>query len=172
MHPKTQAVSDALDDTDLAILTRLATDGRATLQEVADGVRLRRPSVHARVKRLEADGVIRGYRADVDPDVLGGSLVAFAFLHISHGRGTDCLKACGGVAEALRKIPQVLEFHTLAGEDDAVVKLRVADVRELERIVMRDITAIPGVERVRTSIAMSTHFERPLSVRPPKRRRP
>jgi DNA-binding Lrp family transcriptional regulator len=155
----------ALDKTDLAILRALADDGRATLQDVADKIGLRRPSVHARVKKLEAEGVLRGYHADVDPDAVGAGLVAYVFLRVAHGKGNDCMQACGKVGDALRKIPEVVEFHTLAGEDDAVAKVRAKDVRDLERVVMRQISGVPGVDRVRTNVVLSTHIERQVAVR-------
>lgn len=154
-----------MDDADLAIVRELTADGRATLQEIADTLGMRRPTVHARLKRLEQDGVIRGYHADVAPDTIGAGLTALVFVQVSHGKGQDCLTACGKVGDALRKIPEVVEYHTLAGEEDAVVKVRAADVRDLERVVMRQISGLPGVERVRTSVVLSTHFERPPAVR-------
>lgn len=158
-----------LDATDLAILRALSDDGRATLQEIADRIGLRRPSVHARVKRLEEEGVIQGYRALVAPDRIGAGLVAIVHLRLAHGKGQDCLSACGKVGDALRRIPEVVEFHTLAGEDDALAKVRARDVRDLERVVMRQISGIAGVERVRTSVVMTTHFERAPSVPLPER---
>ena len=57
--------------------------------------------------------------------------------------------------------------HTgaLAGEDDAVAKVRARDVRDLERVVMKQISGVPGVDRVRTNVVLSTHLERPVAVR-------
>lgn len=161
-----------IDKIDLAILRALVSDGRASLQSVSELVRLQRPSVHARVKRLEATGVIEGYAARVSPDAVGAGLLAFAFLRVTHGKGNDCMVACGSVADALRKIPGVVEFHTLAGEEDALVKVRARDIRELEEIVMREISGLPGVERVRTNIVLSTHLDRPVAIRDPDRGRP
>lgn len=155
----------AMDGTDVSILRALVEDGRATLQEIGERVGIRRPTVHARVKRLEQDGIIRGYHAEVAPDAIGAGLTALVFVQVSHGKGHDCMTACGKVGDALRKIPEVVEYHTLAGEEDAVVKVRAADVRDLERIVMKQISGLAGVERVRTSVVLSTHFERPPAVR-------
>lgn len=156
---------DALDRTDVEIVRALVADGRATLQAIGERVGLRRPTVHARVKRLEEDGIIQGYHARVDPHAVGAGLLALVFLRVAHGRGQDCMAACGRVGDALRRIPEVIEYHTLAGEDDAVVKVRAADVRDLERIVMQEISGIAGVDRVRTSVVLSTHFERQPAIR-------
>lgn len=154
------------DAVDREILRALVADGRASLESIATRVGLRRPSVHARVKRLEAAGVLRGYHAALDPASVGAGLAALVFLQVAHGKGNDCMQACGKVGDALRRLPEVVEYHTLAGEDDACVKVRARDVQALERLVMREISAIPGVERVRTQIVLSTHFERALSVAP------
>jgi Lrp/AsnC family leucine-responsive transcriptional regulator len=158
-----------LDATDRAILQALADDGRATLQEIADRVGLRRPSVHERIRKLEARGVIRGYRAELDPEAMGGGLVAFVQVRLE-ASGQDCLARCEQAAKALRKFPEVLEFHTIAGSEDALLKVRVADVRALERLVMRDISGAPGVGRVATTVVLSTSFERPLAVPGPRKR--
>lgn len=156
----------AMDGTDVSIVRALVEDGRASLQEIGERVGIRRPTVHARLKRLEQAGIIRGYHADVAPEAVGAGLTAMVFIHVSHGKGQDCFSACGKVGDALRRVPEVVEYHTLAGEEDAVVKVRAADVRDLERVVMQQISGIPGVERVRTSVVLSTHFERPPAVRP------
>lgn len=159
-HPMTSANGAGLDPLDRAILEQLRKDGRATLQDIADTVGLRRPSVHERVKKLEAAGIIRGYRAELEPEALDAGLVAFATLHLHLKPGQDCLGACSDVAKALRRFPEVLEFHTIAGSEDALLKVRVKDMRALERLVMRDVSGLPGVARVQTMVAMSTHFER------------
>lgn len=153
-----------LDEVDRRILDHLARDGRASLQDIADAVGLRRPSVHERVKKLEAAGVLRGYRAVLAPETIDAGLVAFALLHVHVKPGEDCLGACHSVAKALRKLPEVLEFHTIAGQDDALLKVRVKDMPALERLMMRDVSGIPGVARVQTLVAMSTHFERAPAV--------
>lgn len=161
--------SVSLDATDLAILEALSRDGRATLQQVADRVGLRRPSVHARVRRLEEAQVIRGYTADVAPDAVDAGLVAFVLLTVDCG-GADCMTSSSRVATALRALPEVLEYHTIAGREDALAKVRARDVRDLERVVTRSISGTPGVQRVHTLVVLSTHFERSVTVRKPSPR--
>jgi Lrp/AsnC family leucine-responsive transcriptional regulator len=165
-----------LDGIDRSILRALVADGRASVQEVADAVGLRRPAVHERVKRLEADGFIRGYAAQVDPAQSGQELLAFVYLQVNHGDGHDCLAGCSSVAEALRALPAVLEVHTLAGDEDLLVKVRVGSLRQLEDLVLRRISGIPAVRKVRSSVALSTQLERPTQIppepAPTDRRRP
>lgn len=157
-------MADDLDDLDRRILEILARDGRATFQAIADAVGLRRPSVHERVRKLEARGVVTGYRAVLDPEAVGGAVVAFVALEVVRtGKGEDCMAGCTAVAEALKRHPEVLEFHTVAGGTDALVKVRASDMRGLEDLVMRRISAIPGVGRVQTTVVLSTAFERALA---------
>lgn len=164
-----------LDETDRRILDHLVRDGRASVQEVADAVGLHRPSVHARIQRLERDGVIASYHARLDPEAAGRPVVAFVHLQVAHGAGQDCMASCGAVVEEVRKMPAVLEAHTSAGEDDMILKVRVGGLRELEDLVLRRISGLQGVRKVRTSMVLSTSFERPLAAPPGKaatKRRP
>lgn len=156
---------------DRRILDILVKDGRATYQEIAERVGLRRPSVHARVKKLEEAGVIRGYHAHLDPDAVGAGLVAYVLLTLESREG-DCMDASQSAAEALKGVAEVLEFHTVAGEHDALVKLRAKDIRDLERLSTRVVSGAPGVGRIRTMVVLSTAFERPVATtkRPPSSR--
>jgi Lrp/AsnC family leucine-responsive transcriptional regulator len=161
-----------MDDVDRRILDALVSDGRASVQAVADQVGLRRPAVHARIQRLEASGIIRGYHAELAPDAVGSGMVGFVFLQVAHGAGRDCMTSASTIVQDLQKIPGVLEAHTMAGDDDMLVKVRVGSLRELEDLVLRRMSGLANVNRVRTSLALSTHFERPLRPRekPAKRK--
>ncbi|MGQ0536849.1 MAG: Lrp/AsnC family transcriptional regulator [Methanobacteriota archaeon] len=160
-------MTSGLDGIDRRILAILANEGRATLQAISEKVGLRRPSVHERVRKLEAAGVIRGYRAELSPDAVGAGLLAFVLLSAERRGGEDCMSCCERVSDALRKVPEVLEVHTVAGANDLLVKLRARDIRALEEVVLRKVSGAPGVGRVETLIVMSTQIERPL-VPPPE----
>lgn len=152
------------DETDAKILQILSHDGRASLQRIAERVKLRRPSVHARVRRLEDEGVILGYRAELDPEALHAGLVAFALLKLD-AEGSDCMTRVERVAAELQRIPEVLEVHTIAGDEDVIVKVRCRDVKDMERVIMRGISGVKGVANVKTLVSMSTHLERAVAVR-------
>jgi len=152
-----------LDEIDRRILAHLCRDARSTFEAIAQDVGLRRPSVHERVRKLEKAGVVRGYHADVAPEAVGADLVAYVFVKAASG-GKDCLTRCGELAQRLKRLPEVLEFHTVAGVEDALVKVRVRDVRDLERLVLKEISGTPGVQDVVTKVVLSTQFERTLAV--------
>jgi Lrp/AsnC family transcriptional regulator, leucine-responsive regulatory protein len=119
-----------LDDVDRAILEVLRRDGRAPVSEVARRVQLSSAPVARRIERLERDGVIRGYAAIVD-DTATGDLEAFTELRLTGTTQTSEL------ADLCRELPEVMDFFTIAGDPDAVVRLRVHDVDHLQRVVNR-----------------------------------
>lgn len=155
-----------LDPVDREILRCLLNDGRASIQAVADQVGLRRPAVHARVKRLESLGVIRGYRVVLDPQALDRGLAAFVFLKVAHGIGKDFLDSTTEIVRQLGEFAAVQEIHTLAGEDDMIVKVRTSSLAELEDNVLRRLSGMPNVTRVHSRIVLSTRLERSLSPLP------
>ena len=143
-------MNDPVDETDLAILRLLQTDGRATHAAIGKAVGLTGPSVYARIKRLERDGIIRGYTALIDPAALDQGLVAI--VRVS-------LKASADEQEPFESIvgadPQVLECHDVDGEDSYILKVRTASPQTLRRL-LADLHGIPGVTRTVSSIALET----------------
>ncbi len=143
-----------LDDLDRKILEQLERDGRATLADVGAAVGLSASAVKRRVDRLHATGVIVGYSAIVDPGALGDRLEAFMELYCADSVAPADLLA------AVAEIPAVVAAHTVAGDADAVVRVRVEGIDELERVIER-LRRHPTVMRTRTMVALSTLVERP-----------
>ncbi|HLU43540.1 MAG TPA: Lrp/AsnC family transcriptional regulator [Natronosporangium sp.] len=150
-----------MDATDRQIIELLRKNGRLSYAELARQVGLSAPSVHERVGKLEAAGVIQGYRAEVAPETLGLGVTAL----IGIVQQTD--SELDDVEAALREIPQVESCYFLAGEESYLLKVRVATMAELERLIGR-INRIRGVARTRTTVALSTKWEnRPQPMREP-----
>lgn len=148
-----------MDATDRQIIELLRKNGRLLYAELARQVGLSAPSVHERVGKLEAAGVIQGYRADVTPETLGLGITAL----IGIQQQTD--SELDDVELALREIPQVESCYFLAGEESYLLKVRVATMGELEQLIGR-INRIRGVARTRTTVALSTKWEnRPQPMR-------
>jgi Lrp/AsnC family transcriptional regulator, leucine-responsive regulatory protein len=103
-----------------------------------------------RVKKLEERGLILGYEARLDARKLGSGLIAFAFV-----KSDDRV---GGIdsAESLAAIPEVQEVHHIAGEDCYLIKIRVADVEALGRLLREKVGVIPSIRSTRTTIVMET----------------
>ena len=115
------------------------------------------PAVHARVKKLEQSGAIRGYTIRVDPERIGKSVCAFIRVLLTGGM-------CDSVAESLAAMPEIEECFSVAGEDCILVKVRTATPLELQELLQR-IGRLPGFGRTVTTIVLRTHFERAMPCR-------
>lgn len=117
-----------LDETDRKIIELLRQDGRASVAEIARKVSLSPAPVGRRIERLEDAGVIRGYTALID-DHLSGSVEAFTEIRLEGSVET------GEIAAILKDLPEIESFYTIAGDPDALVRIRVEDVDHLQRVV-------------------------------------
>ena len=141
-----------VDSVDRQLLDALRRNARATYAELARVVNLSAPAVHERVAKLEASGVITGYHAAVAAESLGYAMNALIGIFVNDRADTDDL------ARALAALPAVEHCWFVAGEETFVVKVRVPDVAGLERTI-RELNAIKGVARTRTTVVLSTKFE-------------
>lgn len=146
-----------LDDVDRTLLAALAADGRQTVRALAGEVGMSEPAVRDRVLRLERNGVIGGYHADLVPEAVDGGTAAFVSLRFGPEDAKPAVNA------ALEMEPRVLEAHEVAGDDCYWVKVRVASTADLADTLDR-LRAIPSVHSTSTTIVLKTIFERPLSV--------
>jgi DNA-binding Lrp family transcriptional regulator len=145
-----------IDAIDRQIVALLRQDARRSFQSIGMRVALSAPAVKRRVDRLEADGVIRGYSAQVDPGRFGWGTHAFVALYCE-GR-----MAAAEVRDAVEDHPEVEAAYTVAGEASAVVHVRARDTAHLEETLER-LRDRPGITRTQTQIVLSTLFERPFS---------
>ena len=143
-----------LDDLDRKILDHLERDGRATLADVGAAVGLSASAVKRRVDRLQETGVIVGYAAIVDPAAVGDRLEAFVELYCADS------VAPGDLLSSVAGLETVVAAHTVAGDADAIVRVRVEGIEELERVI-EQLRRDPKVMRTRTMVALSTLVERP-----------
>lgn len=143
-----------LDDVDRKILDRLERDGRATLADVGAAVGLSASAVKRRVDRLHESGVIVGYAAIVDPQAIGDRLEAFVELYCADS------VAPGDLLASVAGLDAVIAAHTVAGDADAIVRVRVEGIEALERTI-EQLRRDPRVMRTRTMVALSTLVERP-----------
>jgi len=147
-----------IDPTDARIIEVLQRDGRRSYAEIGAEVGMSGPSAHERVKKLEARGVIGGYRAVVDPAAVGLGVVAFLWITQAPG------SLANDLSDQFAAIAEVEACHRIAGEADYLLKVRAASPRDLERVVRR-VQVIEHVYRTLTEVAFSTAFEgRPLPV--------
>lgn len=140
--------TDALDR---AILTTLQREGRITNAELARRVNLSPPAVHARIRRLESQGVILGYSARLDPAQLGYDMLCFVQVSLQG----HALEKIAEVRDLITAMPEVLECHHVTGEYDFLLKIVVQNRKGLERFLVNRLALIPGLARIQTSLVLN-----------------
>ncbi|MDB4223071.1 winged helix-turn-helix transcriptional regulator [Granulosicoccus sp.] len=141
-----------LDQFDRSIISILQTEGRITLTELASRVGLTKTPCAARVKRLESDGYILGYKAIVDSEKLGLGHVAFVEVKLTDTK----LTALDSFADAARQIAEIEQMHLIAGPFDYLVKVRTSDINAFRLVLGEKLSALPFVSHTSTFVAMST----------------
>ena len=151
-----------MDDTDRMILRHLQANGRLPNVELANRVRLSPSPCLRRLKRLENDGTIRGYRAILDRRRIGLDLTVFVEVKVtghSPQRNAEFEKS-------VSEIDAVVACHMIAGGGDFLLEVVVADLAAYERLLVETLLALPGVSDLRSNIAIRTFKEAgPLPLR-------
>jgi Lrp/AsnC family leucine-responsive transcriptional regulator len=141
-----------VDDIDRQLLAALLEDARTSYADLARRVGLSAPSVQERLRKLEREGVLRGSRADLEPHAIGLGVTALVGLQQREGADADDIVA------ALADVPEIEDCWFVAGEEAFMVKVRVADLDDLDR-TLRVLRQVKGVSRTRTTVVLSTRFE-------------
>lgn len=141
-----------LDRIDKNILRELQRDGRISFVDLAEKVGLSTSPCLERVRRLERDGYIVGYAARLSPQQLNASLLVFVEISLSYNSG-DVFE---DFREAVKRWPQILECHLVAGDFDYLLKVRIADMASYRQLLGDILHTLPGVRDSRTLVAMET----------------
>lgn len=141
-----------LDAIDRQLLAHLQRDGRAPVARLAAAVGLSAPPVHERLRRLEAGGIIRRYTAVLDASRLGLGMTVYVSVTLALHREGAVLK----FREAVGKVLEILECHHTTGTSDFLLKIVVRDAAAYEHLVLNTLTRLPGVERLNSSVVLST----------------
>ena len=137
-----------VDDLDVRLLSALAEQPRIGVLELARRLGVARGTAQARLDRLQARGVVRGFGPELDVAALGYTVTAFVTVEIRQGRGHD-------VQRHLASIPQVLEVHTTTGPGDLLCRVVARSNADLQAIVDR-VVDFAGIVRTSSVIALST----------------
>ncbi len=148
-----------LDRFDRSILTVLAEDGRISITDLAKRIGLSKSPTQARLRRLEQEGVIRGYRALLDPIRLGLDHVAFVEVRLTETRES----ALEAFNKAVARIPEIEQCHLIAGNFDYLMKIRTSDMRAYRRVLAEKISTLPHVANTSTYVAMQAVKESGLA---------
>ena len=139
-----------LDRTDLALLRALQAEGRLSNVDLAERVNLSPSACLRRVQRLEADGVITGYRAEVDPTKLGLHLRAFVRVQLKSHGAADIAR----FAESIQAWDEVERCHALTGDMDYLIEVRVQDLEHFSRFLLDRLLAGGQVADVNSSFVL------------------
>lgn len=142
-----------MDDTDRKILDYVQEHGRDTYAEIGAAVGLSVSAINERLKRLERAGIIRGWGARIDAKAVQRGVLAYMLVLIDRPDNEKRL------VEAICALPQVLECHHVTGDWSYILKLRLADIAELETVLADTIKQNPGAIRTHTVIALSSRKE-------------
>jgi Lrp/AsnC family leucine-responsive transcriptional regulator len=138
-----------VDDFDLALLRALARDARQSQRALARAIEMSAPAVADRLSRLERNGVIRGYRVDIDWAALGYPVVVY--LAVTAGPGMDLSE----IIKAIRALPESEDMSVVTGGLDLLVRLRVRDHAHLRELLLSKIFTINGVQRTETFLSLA-----------------
>lgn len=145
-------VQATLDRTDLLLLAELQQDGRLTNTELAERVHLSASACLRRVQRLERDGVIAGYRAEVDPEQIGLGLQAFVRVQLRQ-HDPETVEAFANFVNAW---DEVIACHALTGDMDYLVQVAVHDLEHFSRFLLDRLLGQAGVADVNSSFVLRT----------------
>ncbi|MFE0686711.1 Lrp/AsnC family transcriptional regulator [Streptomyces xiamenensis] len=136
----------AIDELDGRLLELLAREPRIGVLEASRRLGVARGTAQARLDKLRATGVIRGFGPEVDPAAIGFPVTAFATLEIKQGRGAE-------VRAHLASVPEVLELHTITGQGDMLCRLVARSNADLQRVI-DEVVGFDGIVRAATAIVM------------------
>jgi Lrp/AsnC family transcriptional regulator, leucine-responsive regulatory protein len=144
--------SDLLDRFDQQILAVLSVEGRLPVTDLARRIGISKSPCQVRLKRLQKQGYIKGFRAVVDPVKLGREHVAFVEVRLSDTREL----ALQAFNEAVLKIAEVEQCHMIAGAFDYLLKVRTADIQSFRRTLGESITLLPHVAHTSSFVTMES----------------
>ena len=154
-----QSENVTLDGYDQAILDVLSRDGRISITDLAREIGLSKTPTQARLRRMEREGVITGYRALLDPIRLGLDHVAFVEVKLSETRE----RALQAFNEAVAEVPEIEQAHMIASHFDYLLKVRTASMSAYRRVLGEKISALPYVASTSTYVAMQAVKETGLA---------
>lgn len=148
-----------LDEKDLAILTLIQENSKLTANQIAKKINAPITTVFAKTKRMEEMGIIKEYRAVLDPEKLNLGTSAFILAQVSYRVMKDDEETPitqRDVAEEIARFPEVQEVHIITGDWDLLVKLRAENVDAVGKFVVDNLRRIKGLEKTLTCMVFAT----------------
>lgn len=144
------AYSGVMDRIDRKILAELQGEARLSVVEIARRVGLTKTPCAERIRKLERNGVIRGYHAELDPDAVGAGHVVMVQVLLTSTSGHDLKR----FNEGARRIPEIESCHMIAGDFDYLLKVRTRDIAAYREVMSDKISELPCVRQTHTYVVM------------------
>jgi DNA-binding Lrp family transcriptional regulator len=141
-----------MDRLDLAIIDLLQKNGRLTNYELAQQVGLSPSPCLRRVRRLESEGIISGYRAIVDPAAVGRGFSVTVYVNLSPIDAGTVL----AFEQAVQSVDAIVECHRMMSKPDYLLRIAVADLAAYERLYVDELASLPSVASITSQVAMKT----------------
>ncbi len=138
-----------LDKTELALLRALENDARLSFAELGEKVGLSKTPCWSRVQDLEKRGIIKGYRAEIDPDAVGLHIHAFVQVTINSIKHAE-------FEAAVNRHASVVQCFATAGDGDYLLQVLVPGIADLDQLLRAEISRLPGVQRIVTTVCVKT----------------
>jgi len=146
-----------LDEKDIDILTLVQRDCKLTAREIARKINSPITTVFAKIKRMETLGIIKEYRAVLDPKKLNSGTAAFILASVTYGaRNEEKSFSQRDRAAEIAKFPEVQEIHIITGDWDLLIKLRAESVDSIGRFVIDKLRFVKGIEKTLTCMVFET----------------
>ncbi len=147
-----------IDGIDKEILRFLMADAKKTILEIAKNIGISGASVHQRLRKLEASGVIIGSKCIVNAKALDYNTMAYIGIYLDKAMSNP------SAVSALKKIPEVLECHYTTGNWSILIKVLCKDNEHLMRLLNKEIQQIKGVSRTETFISLDQQIDRQIGI--------
>ncbi|MBT0772277.1 Lrp/AsnC family transcriptional regulator [Kineosporia sp. J2-2] len=144
-----------MDALDREILAQVQADGRLTLTELADRVGLSVSPAQRRLRALERDGVITGYRAQLDPASVGLGFEALVFVTLNDSSANTV----AAFEQAVVDIPHVVQAQRLFGTPDYLLRVVATDLTGYQRLYDSELATLPAVQRLTSTLVMKSVVE-------------
>ena len=135
--------SRSLDDVDRRMLSILVDDGRMSVNEVANRAGVSRATAYTRYDRLVTEGVIRGFRAEIDPQAIGLDVAAMILINVEQGSWPT-------TRDKVSRLPGVEYVAMTSGEFDFVLLVRMPDIAALRDVILYQLQGMPEVRSTHT----------------------
>ncbi|MBY0481908.1 MAG: Lrp/AsnC family transcriptional regulator [Chitinophagaceae bacterium] len=142
----------ALDEIDIEILNCLQIDGKLSVRDLSKTINLSPTPIHQRLKRLEGSGVIHHYAAIVDQSKIGQLIVFFVNIIMKE----HSTKNGGDFIKAITSFTEVVEFYTIGGEHDFMIKVIVPDMLAYRKFFVEKLGEVPNIAKLQSIIVLDT----------------